>query len=225
MGISPELALLFAIIAVNLIVSLLGFRAFRESAARGDSPYVGGGSALSDPDTFLFIPYAVARGQKFPGVLISNMSHAGWLHFGFNMFALFSFAGGVLRELGALDFMIIYAVAGAGCNLVVYVLRKDDPTYRSLGASGSVFGIVTAAVLIDPTISVVFLFIPIPIPGPVFMAVYILISLYLISRNTRDGISHEGHLGGALAGFLITGVLAPAGYGPLIDWISRAVGS
>lgn len=204
--------LLGLLIGANLIVSLLGFRAFREPAGEG---------GLTDPDTYLFIPHAVARGEKLPGVVISNLSHAGWLHLGFNMFALFSFSGGVLRVLGPTNFLFVYVLAGIGCNLVVYLLRKDDPAYRCLGASGSVFGIVAAAVVLDPGISVAFLFVPIPIPGPVFLLGYVLISIYLISRNVRDGISHEGHLGGALAGFVVTGLIAPFGFQPLLQWISN----
>ncbi|MEQ9366129.1 MAG: rhomboid family intramembrane serine protease [Leptospirales bacterium] len=221
-----QLLLIVILIAANLVVSMLGFRAFRGPAGIGEAGASGAASvgALMDPDTYLFIPHRVARGEKLPGVVVSNLSHAGWLHLVFNMFALFSFAGGVLGALGSLSFILIYVIAGIGCNLVVYALRKNDPAYRCLGASGSVFGIVTAAVVLDPTISIAFLFVPIPIPGPVFMLAYVLISLYLISRNVRDGISHEGHLGGALAGFVVTGLISPAGYQPLIQWIARSVG-
>ena len=217
MGMESSSIIVIAILGANLLVSLLGFRAFRETAdADGRAP-----GALSDPDTFLFIPYQVARGLKLPGVVLSNLSHAGWMHLGFNMLALFSFAGGVLSVIGAVSFLAIYVIAGIGCNVVVYVLRKDDPAYRCLGASGSVSGIVMAAVILDPTISVAFLFVPVPIPGPVFMLGYILISIYLISRNQRTGISHEGHLGGALAGGLVTGLIAPYGFSPLLRWFAE----
>lgn len=226
MGSTENLLLLAIIIIANLVVSLLGFRAFRgqiSNEAAGVSGAPGSGGIL-DADTYLFIPYLVARGEKLPGFFLSNLSHAGWLHLAFNMFALFSFAGGVLRALGPASFLIVYVLAGIGCNFVVYALRKNDPSYRCLGASGSVLGIVTAAVVLDPTISVAFLFVPIPIPGPVFMLGYVLVSLYLISRNTRGGISHEGHMGGALAGLVVTGLLSPAGFDPLIQWTARALG-
>lgn len=219
---------LIIILAVNLLVSLAGFRALRAPAeieaesGSGDSP--GASGWLADPESYLFSPYQVAQGRWSIGVVLSNMAHSGWLHLAFNMFALVSFAGGVFGALGWPRFLLIYAVAGIGCNLVVYLLRKGDPAYRALGASGSVFGIVAAAVVIDPTISIAFIFVPIPIPGPVFLSAYLVISIFLIARNTRDGISHEGHLGGAVAGFLLSGLLLPDGFGTLLAWIRQALG-
>ncbi|HEX9820552.1 MAG TPA: rhomboid family intramembrane serine protease [Methylomirabilota bacterium] len=114
-----------------------------------------------------------------------------------------------------------YDFAGVGSDLVVFALRKDDPTYRCLGASGSVFGIMMAAVVLDPGTSIALLFVPVPIPGPVFMLGYAIISVILIAQNRRDGISHEGHLGGALIGFAVTVLLAPRGLEPLLRWFAR----
>jgi membrane associated rhomboid family serine protease len=80
---------------------------------------------------------------------------------------------------------------------------------------------VTAAVVLNPATSITMLFVPIPIPGPVFLLGYGVISVVLISRNRRDGISHEGHLGGALLGLAVTTLLAPRGLQPLIQWFAR----
>ena len=190
--------LLIAIIAVNVVVSLFGFRALQSGAGRR-------------AETFLFIPHRVAQGENGLGMLLSHFAHGGVLHLLFNMLALYSFAGTVLAALGPGKFLILYVVAGLGSDLVVFALRKDDPTYRCLGASGSVFGIVMAAVVIDPTTSISFLFVPVPIPGPVFM----------LLGNRRDGISHEGHLGGAIIGLAVTGLLAPRGLGPLLRWFAQ----
>lgn len=212
---------LILILVLNLLVSLAGFRALRPSP-EASGPTEGW---LADPESFLFSPHLVSRGEWDIGVLLSNMAHSGWLHLGFNMFALVSFAGGVFSAVGWPGFVLIYVVAGIGCNLVVYWLRRGDPRYRALGASGSVSGIVAAAVVSDPTISIAFIFVPIPIPGPVFLAGYVAISIWLIMRGTRDGISHEGHLGGALAGFLLSGLILPEGFRTLIDWIRAALGA
>jgi membrane associated rhomboid family serine protease len=199
---------LIAVIAVNVIVSLIAFRALREPAGRG-------------AEAFLFIPYQVARGENGLGMLLAHFSHGGVIHLAFNMLALYSFGDGVLQTLGPARFLLLYAVAGLGSDLVVFALRKDEPTYRCLGASGSVFGIVMAAVVLDPSTSVMMFFIPIPIPGPVFMLAYGLISIVLIVQNRRDGISHEGHLGGAVLGLAVSALLAPRGLEPLVQWFTR----
>lgn len=201
-------AVLVAIIGANVIVSLVGFRAFR-----GD----GGGS----PDEFLFVPCQVADGRNGLGLLLSHFAHGDVLHLALNMWALYSFAGPVLGVLGAGWFLAIYGIAALGSDLVVFTLRKDDRAYRCLGASGSVFGIMTASIVLDPGITIVMLFAPVPIPGPVFMLGYAVLSIVLIARSKQFGVCHEGHLGGAVAGLALTGLLAPRGLQPLLSWIGQ----
>jgi len=48
-----------------------------------------------------------------------------------------------------------------------------------------------------------------------------MISVFLITQKHRDGISHEGHLGGAIVGLALTAVLAPRGLDPLLGWFTR----
>ena len=198
---------LLAIIAINVVVSLAGFRALNDEPRRAES--------------FLFIPSQVARGENGVGMLLAHFAHGGFGHLLFNMLALYSFGVPVLSAMGPAKFLLIYAVAGLGCDLVVFALHKDDPTYRCLGASGSVFGILMAAVVLDPTTSVAFIFVPVPIPGPVFMLGYVAIAIVLILQKHRGGVSHEGHLGGALIGLAVTGLLAPHGLQPLVRWFRQ----
>jgi len=200
-------SVVIAIVAVNVVVSLFGFRALRQGAGKAEA--------------FLFIPHQVAQGANGLGMLRSHVSHSGLPHLLFNMLALSSFAGTVLHAVGPARFLLIYVVAGLGSDLVIFALRKDDPEYRCLGASGSVFGIVMAAVTLDPTTSITLFLIPVPIPGPVFMLGYGVISVVLIMQKRRGGVSHEGHLGGALVGLAVTGLLAPRGLGPLLRWFAQ----
>ena len=199
---------LVAAIVVNVVVSLFGFRGLRDGGGRGAEAY-------------LFIPHQVARGENGLGMLLAHFAHGGFAHLAFNMIALYSFAGTVVAALGPARFLLIYAVAGLGADLVVFALHKEDPTYRCLGASGSVFAIMMAAIVLDPTTSIVMFFVPVPIPGPFFMLGYAVIALFLIAQKRRGGISHEGHLGGAVVGLALTGVLAPGGLQPLIRWFAQ----
>jgi membrane associated rhomboid family serine protease len=201
---------ILAIIAINVLVSLAGFRALQPD---------GGGRA----ERFLFIPHQVARGENGLGMLLAHFAHGGVAHLLFNMIALYSFGGPVLAALGPARFVLIYVIAGIGSDLVVFALHQDDPTYRCLGASGSVFGILMAAVVLDPTTSVMMFFVPIPIPGPVFMLGYVVIAVVLIMQKHRGGVSHEGHLGGAVIGLAVTALLAPRGLEPLVRWLTQWV--
>ena len=198
-----------AIIVVNVAVSLAGFQALPRLDGAGER--------------FLFIPYQVAQGKNGLGMLLAHCAHGSWLHLGFNMFALYTFAGTVLGTLGSLRFLLVYVVAGIGSDLLVFALHKADPSYRCLGASGSVFGIVMAAVVLDPNTSIMFVFVPVPVPGPVFMLGYGLVAMFLISRKHRGGTSHEGHLGGAMIGLALTALLSPRGLDPLFRWFTQWV--
>jgi membrane associated rhomboid family serine protease len=199
---------LVAVIVANVVVSLLGFRVLRDGEGRGAEAY-------------LFSPYQVARGENGMGWLLAHFAHAGFAHLAFNMLALYSFGGTALNVLGPMRFLLIYAVAGLGADLVVFALHKEDPTYRCLGASGSVFAVMMAAIVLDPTTSIMVFLVPVPIPGPLFMLGYTVIALFLIAQKRRGGISHEGHLGGALVGLALTGLLAPRGLQPLIRWLAQ----
>ena len=198
------MTVVWAIIALNVVVSLPGFRAL----ARGEP----------DASRFVFVPHEVARGDNGLGMLLSHFAHVNFLHLGFNMLALWSFSSTVLEAVGPAWYLVIYAAAALGSDLVVFAFRRDDPTYRCLGASGSVSGIMMAAVVLDPSTSIAFVFAPVPIPGPFFMIGYVLVSVLLIMRRHRGGISHEGHLGGALVGLGVTVLVAPRGLTPLIRW-------
>ena len=202
---------LLVLIAVNVLVSLAGFRALNPQRP----------ADVRRAESFLFIPYQVARGENGLGMLLAHFAHGGVGHLLFNMLALYSFGVPVLSALGPARFLLIYVVAGVGSDLVVFALHQDDPTYRCLGASGSVFGILMAAVVLDPSTSVVMFFVPIPIPGPVFMLGYVAIAIVLILRKHRGGVSHEGHLGGAIIGLAVTVLMAPRGLGPLVRWFSQ----
>lgn len=199
--------MILALIGLNVVVSLLGFRALQEE----------GGARAS---RFLFVPHQVAQGENGLGMLLAHFAHGGFFHLLFNMYALYSFGAPVLTALGPAQFLALYVAAGLGSDLIVFALHKDDPSYRCLGASGSVFGIVMAAVILDPQTSIAFVFVPIPIPGPIFMLGYTIIAVFLIVRGSRGGISHEGHLGGAIVGAALTGLLAPHGLTPLLRWLA-----
>jgi membrane associated rhomboid family serine protease len=67
--------------------------------------------------------------------------------------------------------------------------------------------------------SIFFLLVPIPIPGPVFAILYIAISTYFMRRQ-MGSISHEAHIGGAVSGFLLAGLLSSEGFRPLLDRIT-----
>jgi membrane associated rhomboid family serine protease len=133
---------------------------------------------------------------------------------------LYSFGPVVELGLGSLSMLLIYVIAGIVSTLFVYYRHRADPRYRALGASDSVTGIIFAAIVLLPEMSVSFFFVPIPIPAPLFAVGFIVISTFLMRRG-GGYISHEAHIAGAISGLLLAGLLAPGGFGPLLDRIQN----
>lgn len=94
-------------------------------------------------------------------------------------------------------------VQAAALNLAgdLLELKREIGT---VGASGSVFGILLAFGVLFPNTELMLLFPPIPIKAKYFVLGYGLIELYLgISSNPSDNVAHFAHLGGMLFGYLL----------------------
>ena len=73
-----------------------------------------------------------------------------------------------------------------------------------VGASGAVFGIMTAFAVLYPNLELMLMFIPVPIKAKYFISGYIVIELFLgLSKIEGDSVAHFAHLGGALIGYIL----------------------
>jgi len=93
--------------------------------------------------------------------------------------------------------------------LLTLLMHQNDYSYRAIGASGAVTGVLYSAILIEPSMSLYLFFIPIPIPAYIFGIGYLLYSIYGMKAK-NDNIGHTAHFGGAIGGYLITLLKAPA---------------
>ena len=182
--------ILIAIIAINAIVSFKGFN-----------------------DTFFFRKYEFHIGSIRAGeqmrMITSAFLHADIGHLIFNMLTLFFFAPVVTEYLGNLSFVIVYFGSLVFGSLLTMLFHKDDYSYRAVGASGAVTGILYSAILLRPDMSLYLFFIPIPIPAYIFGICYLLYSIYGMKAK-NDNIGHTAHFGGAIGGYLITLITAPS---------------
>jgi membrane associated rhomboid family serine protease len=202
MPIPPPVTLL--LLVVNVAVSML---AFAKAGALGR-------------DAFVFVPYQVARGRNLRGLLLSQFSHADGGHLLVNMMGLYFFGPVVERVLGPVTMAVVYAASGALASAAVFVLRHRDPRFRVLGASGCVAGVLFAAIVLRPDMDLFLMFVPIPIPAPVFAVIYVALSSYFMGRS-GSRICHEAHVGGAVTGMLLAGFMAPSGFRPLFERIGE----
>lgn len=142
-------------------------------------------------------------------MLTSGFLHADWGHLFFNMFTLFMFAPVVINYFGSMSFLLIYLASLVFGSLLTLLMHKNEYSYRAIGASGAVTGILYSAILINPSMSLYLYFIPIPIPAYLFGIGYLLYSIYGMKAK-RDNIGHTAHFGGAIGGYFITLIKEPS---------------
>ncbi|WP_142786234.1 rhomboid family intramembrane serine protease [Changchengzhania lutea] len=177
------------IIAANVIISYKGF---------GDFAFF---------EKYKFNVGAVRRGEQIR-LFSSGFLHADTAHLFFNMFTLYFFADVVIGLLGGFSFIIIYIGSLLLGSLLSLYFHKDEYHYSAVGASGAVMGVIYAAILLQPGMSLYMFFIPIPIPAYVFGIGYLLYSIYGMKKRIGN-IGHDAHFGGAIGGYAITLLLAP----------------
>lgn len=134
--------------------------------------------------------------------------HADIMHLAFNMYTLFMFAPVVYVYLGDFSFLLIYLASLLFGSILTLVLHKNDLGYRAIGASGAVTGVLYSAILLEPSMSLYLMFIPIPIPAYFFGIGYLLYSIYGMKAK-NDNIGHTAHFGGAIGGYIITLIKSP----------------
>jgi len=74
----------------------------------------------------------------------------------------------------------------------------------TVGASGSVFGLLLAFGWLFPETRLMMLFIPVPIKARIFVAIYGVVELFLgVANFSGDNVAHFAHLGGMLFGVIM----------------------
>jgi membrane associated rhomboid family serine protease len=158
---------------------------------------------------FLYIPYQLKHNDEYYRIISHIFIHADISHLAFNMISLY-FLGSTLSfyfidyyglQLGTAYLLLLYFAGAIFASLPSFLKNQDNPTYRSLGASGAVSAVIFAAIIWNPTMSLGIMFFPFPIPAYIFGPIYLVIEYFLMRRG-GTGVAHDAHLGGALFGIL-----------------------
>lgn len=165
-------------------------------------------------EKLLFYPYRMWRYNEWYRAVSCAFIHADIGHLAFNMLAFWSF--GVFVEdyfvnffpNGSLLYLLLYFGAVALADAYNLFIQKNNPNYRSLGASGGVSAIVFASILIHPTGGISIMFLP-SIPAYIFGPLYLAYCVYMAKRGT-DNIGHIAHFTGSVIGFIFPLFLRPA---------------
>lgn len=158
-------------------------------------------------EKFKFQIGKIQAGEKLR-IITSGFLHADWIHLGFNMYTLWLFGGIVAKNFGNINFLLVYFASLIAGSLYSLNYHKNKSYYSAVGASGAVSGIVFSAILLEPSLELMMLPIPIPLPGYVFGIGYLVYSIYGM-KNQLGNIGHSAHLGGAIGGYVLTLLLKP----------------
>ena len=125
--------------------------------------------------------------------LIHDNSSALPIHLAFNMIALHSLGTPVEALLGRAKFLVIFFVSLIGASITSALFLGYNG--YSIGASGAVFGLFGAWIVIGRRI------------GAEVKSTYVIIALNFVLGFTVGGVDWHAHLGGLLTGALVTKVL------------------
>jgi len=147
----------------------------------------------------LLRPFEVADGQAWR-LLASAFLHLGLAHVGLNTLALISIGPPVEMSLGSLRFLLLYVVAALGGDIAVCLTYP--PNGGVLGGSGALFGLLGAILALNMRAGRhAFQFLEFEGPRRLvgMIAVYLVLPYFL-----PINISNAAHIGGLIAGFLVT---------------------
>lgn len=192
----------YALIALNILLFFVELS--------GGEPFIEHWSLV--PRRLLANPAA-----DFPTIFTSMFMHAGWLHLGGNMLYLWIFGDNVEDSFGHLKFLIFYLLCGIGATMAQLVFSTSS-SVPNLGASGAIAGVLGAYILLFPRGQVKVLMGRGVIPMPALVVIGLWIVLQLVSgigsiSNTAQtgGVAYMAHIGGFLAGIILTFLLRATG--------------
>jgi membrane associated rhomboid family serine protease len=175
-------------------------------------------AAFQDHSVFeklLFSPYAVQHRNQLYRMFSHGFIHADTMHLVVNMFVLWSFGNSVealyplvAKMPGSVAYLVLYFGGMFFATLPGMAKHRDDPGYRSVGASGAVSAMVFAQILMLPTNKISLFFLA-DLPAWLFGLLYLAYS-YAMDKRGGDNVAHDAHFYGALFGVLFTFVLRPA---------------
>jgi membrane associated rhomboid family serine protease len=144
--------------------------------------------------------------------------HAGWLHLGGNMLFLYIFGDNAEDRMGHGGYLIFYLF----CGLVAsgaQILVNPNSVVPSLGASGAIAGVLAAYLVLFPwsrvdTVIFIVIFVTIVrIPALLLIGLWFVLQFFdgvaalATVQQAQGGVAYFAHIGGFLAGLIITLIL------------------
>lgn len=149
-------------------------------------------------DLIFFLGLKPAAFLSKPWTIVTSMFiHGGFGHIFGNMITLFFFGSYLSRLVGDGRFLITYL--GGGILGGILFILLGSPLSIAIGASGAVYAVAGAMVMLRPNLRVLLYFI-VPMP------LWVVITVFFVVFSFIPGIAWQAHLGGLIFG-LIAGYL------------------
>jgi len=178
----------YVLIAINLAAFLA------ELASGASATTIGVGSSLI-ADGAVYGP-GIEDGEWYR-LITGGFLHAGILHIALNMFVLYVLGRLLEPAIGTPRFVTLYLVSLLAGSFGALLLDPDVPT---VGASGAVYGVMGATIVIARRRGA----------EQIVSQIGIWLVLNIVLSFTINGISIGGHLGGLLGGTLAALIIAGA---------------
>lgn len=143
-------------------------------------------------------PLAIALDGEWFRLVSSMFLHAGWLHIAFNMYVLYILGSPLERVLGHGRFLTLYMLSGIGGSVASYWFSAVNTL--SVGASGAIFGLMAAWIVIGRRLD-----------RDVTQIIFLL-GINVVLGFVIGGIDWRAHLGGAVTGAVV-GLILTTGRG------------
>ncbi|MFJ9940873.1 rhomboid family intramembrane serine protease [Streptomyces erythrochromogenes] len=157
----------------------------------------------------------VSTGQ-YHRLLTSVFLHVEWWHIIGNMIGLWVIGGPLEAALGRARYLAVYLLSGLGGSALVYLLT--EPNTPTLGASGAIFGLLGATVVLARRLRYEM--------RPVIVMVVLMLVLTFVPFGGTLNVSWQAHVGGLITGALVgLGMLTPTAtrHRALVQWGTCAV--
>ena len=151
-------------------------------------------------------PPVIRHEAAYYRIISATYQHGGIFHLLINMFSLFIIGRFVEQIYGKHRFFVIYTVAGIASTLLSFFARYSFTLIASVGASGSLFGLVGAllsfALIYKNKLDPVY-------RKNLLSNLVFIIGINLLIGFSVSGIDNFGHIGGLIGGLIAGYFIAP----------------
>jgi membrane associated rhomboid family serine protease len=159
------------------------------------------------------VPAEIMAGRGLLTLLTSMFLHGGWAHLLGNMLFLWIFGDNVEDAFGHVIYLIFYLVTGLAASMA-QVLLDPSSTVPGVGASGAISGVLAGYIVMFGSNRVRVLMGGIVTTVPAYVMIGLWIVLQFVNgfasiANTAqtDGVAYGAHVGGFIAGLILTFLL------------------